>query len=44
MRKNITVNDEMADLIERVADMLQMSQSDLVRQAIREFMERRGHV
>lgn len=44
MRKNITVNAKLAALLKSVADMRGMSQSDIIREAIREYMEKRGYV
>ena len=44
VRKTISMNKEMAGLVERVADMRQISQADVVREAIREYMEKRSYI
>ena len=44
MRKTISMNKEMASLVERVAVMRQISQADVIREAVREYMEKRSYI
>ena len=43
MRKTVTVSDEMARLIKKAAMAREVSESDIIRRAISEFMARRGY-
>ena len=44
MRKTVTVSDEMARLIKKAAAAREVSESDVIRRAISEFMLRRGYI
>ena len=43
MRKTVTVSDEMARLVRKAATAREVSESDIIRKAISEYMIKRGY-